>query len=131
MSGILTTNYMVKASLEKYKYLLELTISKEFLKPVQFGKVNKPIKYQKPSKKRAMNIQPGDLLFFIEGVKEEEIKTYKKLFAKGEYYQINDLKLVQKGKGLFMRGIDIISDDVFFRQLVKSAGIGPEDPVAK
>lgn len=128
---MLTTDYLVKGTLEKYKHLLKLTISKEFVKPVQFGKVEKPLKYQKPAKKRAMNIQPDDLLFFIEGVKEADIKTHKNLFSKGEYCQINDLKLVQKGKELFMREIDFISDDVFFRLLVKSAGIISEDSVVE
>jgi hypothetical protein len=128
---MLTTDYMVKATLEKHKHLMELTTSKEFLKPVQFGKVDKPLKYLKPSKKRTMNIQPDDLLFFIENVKEDETKTHKKLFVKGEYCRIEEMKLVQKGKELFMRGIELLSDDVFFRQLVKSASIGSEDPVVK
>jgi len=128
---MLTTDYMVKASLEKHNHLLAIRNSGEFLNTISFGIVAKPLKYRKPAKKRAMNILPYDLLFFIEGVKEADIKAHKKLFAKGEFCRIEELKLIQKGKEVFMVEIEQLSDDVFFRQLVKDAGIVSEDPVTK
>lgn len=126
-----TTGYIAKASLEKFKYLITLLISKEPLKLVGFGVVSKPVKYKKSSKKKTMNLVPGDLLFMIEDVKENDIQKHKKVFVPGEYCQVDELKLVQRNRGVFMEGIDIVPDEKFLHKLVIRAGILPEEPAGE
>ena len=121
----LTTDYLLKTTLEKYKHLLELTKSGEFEKAISFGVVSKPLKYQKPSKKRSMNLHPNDLLILVRNVKEADVKQYRRLFVKGEYCQIQELKakLVREKNIVIIEEIDQLPEDVFFHQLVESAGI--------
>ncbi|MBC8246615.1 MAG: hypothetical protein H8E81_03445 [Deltaproteobacteria bacterium] len=123
-----TTGYIVKASLEKYKYLLTLQKSKEPLNLIGFSVVSKPLKYGKPSKKKKMNLVPGDLLFMIEDVEENDIIKHKKFFVPGEYCQIEELKLIQRDRKVFMEGIDFVPDEKFLHKLVIRAGMLPEEP---
>ena len=128
MISMKTTDYIVKATLEKQKYLLSIQISKEFQKTVWHGRICKPLKYSKPAMKKDMSLCPDDLLFIIEDVKEADIKKYAKVFTKGEYCRIDELKLVSRDNSLFLDGIELIPVDQFLRQLIRTAGIMIEDP---
>jgi hypothetical protein len=122
-----TTGYLVKASLEKYKYLLSLVISKEPLNLVEFGVVSKPLKYRKPSKKKTMKLKPGDFLFIIEDIVEKDIKKHEKIFVAGEFCQCEELKLAQRKKEVFLDEIDQVPDNIFLQKLFRSACNMPED----
>ncbi len=126
-----TTGYIAKASLEKYKYLLTLLKLREPLYLVGFGVVSKPVKYRKPSKKKTMKLVPGDLLFMIEDVEEDDIQKHKKIFVPGLYCQVEELKLVQRNRDVFMEGIDNVPDEKFLHKLVIRAGILPEEPTGE